>query len=128
MLKVSHFTLIILSGLVWLAVGCFLLPLGLNFVVESILKENNTVSLPILNFLAPYTGGLEQAALIWIGFALLVGFLKGRTVFAKSVKRSVNRILELPSWRPPVPRRRARCARRVRTASPGATIRRCPPR
>lgn len=97
MCKVSHFTMIILSGLVWLAVGCFLLPLGINFVVESILKDNAALPHPVLNFMAPYTGGLDQAALIWIAFALLIGFLKGRTVFAKSVQRSVDRIQTLPN-------------------------------
>ena len=97
MFKVSHFTLIFLSGLVWLAVGCFLLPLGLNFIVNSILKENASLPHPVLDFIAPYAGGLDQAALIWIVFALLIGFLKGRSVFAKSVNRSVNRILALPN-------------------------------
>jgi hypothetical protein len=97
MFKVSHATLIFLSGLVWLAVGCFLLPLGLNFIVEALLKENIGQPHPILHFLAPYAGGLEAAALVWIAFALLIGFLKGRRVFAKSVERSVNRILTLPN-------------------------------
>jgi len=97
MFKVSHCAMLVLSGLVWMAVGCFLLPLGINFVVESILKDNAALPHPVLNFLAPYTGGLDQAALIWIAFALMVGFLKGRTVFAKSVQRSVNRIQQLPN-------------------------------
>ncbi len=98
MFKVSHASLLFLSGFVWLVVGCFLLPLGLNFVVESILRDNLiTLRRPILDFLAPYVGGLDQAALIWIGCALLIGFFKGRFVFAKTVRRSVNRILSLPN-------------------------------
>lgn len=97
MLKVSHATLIFLSGFVWLAVGCLLLPLGLNFIVETLLKENSGQSHPVLNFLAPYMGGLESAAIAWIVITLLIGFLKGRRVFAKSVNRSVNRILSLPN-------------------------------
>lgn len=97
MLKVSHATLIALSGMVWLAVGCFLLPLGLNFVVEALLKENAALPHPVLNFLSPYVGGLDQAALVWIALMLFIGFLKGRSVFAKSVKRSVNRIFTLPN-------------------------------
>lgn len=100
MFKVSHATLIFLSGFVWLAVGCFLLPLGLNFIVDTLLKENSGQSHPILNFLAHYAGGLEPAALIWIAITLLIGFLKGRRVFAKSVNRSVNRILTLPNPSP----------------------------
>lgn len=97
MFKVSHSILIFLSGLLWLIVGCFLLPLGLNFVVSAILKENALISHPILSFIAPYVGGLEQAALVWISIALLLGVLKGRTVFAKSVRRGVDRILSFPN-------------------------------
>lgn len=97
MFKVSHVTLIVLSGLVWLAVGAMLLPLGLNFVVGSLLHENAAQPHPVLQFLAPYSGGLDQAALIWIAIMLFVGFLKGRRVFAKGVERSVSRIQTLPN-------------------------------
>lgn len=100
MFKMGHSTLIFLSGFVWLAVGCFLLPLGLNFIVESLLKENAAQPHPVLYFLAPYVGGLDAAALVWIAFALLIGFLKGRKVFSKSVQRSVSRILALPNPAP----------------------------
>ena len=95
MFKVNHVTLITLSGLVWLAVGCVLLPLGLNFVVASLLKENVAQPHPVLNFIAPYAGGLDSAALVWIAFMLFVGFLKGRRVFAEGVHRSVKRIFSL---------------------------------
>lgn len=98
MLKASHTTLIVLSGLIWFAIGCFLLPLGLNFVVESILNENLiTKHRPILDHLAPYIGGIDTAALIFIAFCLLVGYLKGRYVFSKTVQRGVERILMLPN-------------------------------
>ena len=95
--KISHCMLIFLSGLVWFVVGCFLLPLGLNLIVECLLNENITLPHPILDFITPYVGGLEPAALVWIAFALFIGFLKGRSVFAKSVQRNVKRILALPN-------------------------------
>lgn len=98
MFKVSHTVLIVLSGLIWLAIGCFLLPLGLNFIVGALLKENfATQSHPILTAMAPFVGGGESAALIWIALALAIGFFKGRFVFGKTVQRSVNRILSLPN-------------------------------
>lgn len=100
MLKFSHTTLIYLSGFIWLAVGCFLLPLGLNFVVESLLPENASLSHPILNFLGAFAGGMESAALVWIALALLIGFIKGNKVFSKSVDKSVTRILSLPNPAP----------------------------
>lgn len=98
MFKVSHTVLIALSGLIWLAIGCFLLPMGLNFIVESLLQENYaTQSHPVLTALAPFVGGGESAALMWIALALAIGFFKGRIVFGKTVQRSVNRILSLPN-------------------------------
>lgn len=98
MLKVSHTTLIVLSGLVWLVIGCTLLSVGLNFIVESILRDNLlTLQRPILDRLAPYAGGLDSAVLAWMTFCLLIGYMKGRYVFAKSVQRSVDRILTLPN-------------------------------
>jgi hypothetical protein len=101
MLKVSHTTLVVLSGLIWLAVGCFLLPLGLNFIVTSILRENlTTLHRPLLDNLASLTGGLEQATLVVIAIALWIGFLKGRYIFAKTVRKSVERILTLPNPAP----------------------------
>jgi hypothetical protein len=97
MFKVSHATLIFISGFVWLAVGCFLLPLGLNFVVESLLRENASQSHPVLHFLARFVGGMDSAAIVWIALTLFIGSLKGRKVFSKSVHRSVNRILAMPN-------------------------------
>jgi hypothetical protein len=99
MFKVNHQIMILISGLVWLAIGCFLLPLGLNFIVESLLEDNASAH-PLLSFFSSYVGGLEQAALILVAVSLSIGFLKGRYVFAKSVTRSVNRILSLPNPAP----------------------------
>lgn len=98
MFKVSHTTLVVISGLIWLAVGCLLLPLGLNFIVESILKDNlTTLNHPLLDPLMSLTGGPDQAVLVLIAIALWIGFIKGRFVFAKTVQSSVERILSLPN-------------------------------
>jgi hypothetical protein len=101
MLKLNHQKLVLISGLVWLAIGCFLLPLGLNLVIESLLKENAADHAhPLLTYLSSYAGNIEQAALISVALSLSIGFLKGRYVFAKTVSRSVNRILSLPNPAP----------------------------
>lgn len=101
MLKVSHTVLTFVSGLVWLIIGCALLPIGLNFILEGILNQAiTTQKYPLLNFFSGYAGGVEAAALIWIACALAIGFLKGKYVFAKSVQRSVNRIKSLPNPTP----------------------------
>lgn len=96
MFKMTPSSLLVLSGVIWLAVGCFLLPLGLNFVFEALLNDNRQSFHPILSFLSPYAGGLDPAALFLMAFAFIIGFLKGRYVLAKTVQRSVNRLLSLP--------------------------------
>lgn len=97
MLKVTHQTLILISGLIWLGVGCILLPVGLNILVESLLDENALQPHPLLSLISSLAGGIEQAALISIAFSLSVGFIKGRYLFAKTVARSVKRFLNMPT-------------------------------
>jgi hypothetical protein len=97
MFKFTHVTLVYVCGLIWLMIGCILLPMGLNFIVEAILKDSLSLAHPVLGFFAPYVGGLDQAVLTWIVLSLIIGICKGRYVFAKAVQRNVNRILSLPT-------------------------------
>lgn len=99
MLKVSHATLVIISGLVWLAVGCFLLPLGLKLLVGSAAESmlGNTEPFPFLSSISSYVGGAQNAALLLIVLGLLIGQLKGRKVLSKSIHRSVTRIQKFPN-------------------------------
>lgn len=98
MLKLNHSTLIIISGLIWLAIGCMLLSLGLNFIIESILKDNLiSMKRPIVDFFGFFAGGPDQGALFLIALSLMIGFAKGKFVFAKTVNRTVARIRSLPN-------------------------------
>ena len=75
MINLSHRTLIVISGAVWLLIGCWLLQLGLNFIVE---------------------GGLPELAKIGIiTLALLIGYLKGKKVLGKSAQKGIQRIYSL---------------------------------
>lgn len=98
MLKLSHTALIAISGLVWLAIGVFLLSLGLNLIVASTQPEFLAIEkqYPILATLEPYFG-IEQAALFLIVACLFVGYAKGRYVLGKSARRGVARILTFPN-------------------------------
>lgn len=100
MFKCSHATLIFLSGLIWFCVGLFLLPVGINFIVSTLLIQNRDQVYPILSFISSYAGDVESAALIWISIMLGVGFLKGRRIFSKSVNRSILRISSLSNPAP----------------------------
>ena len=78
-MRFSHRTMITLSGLVWLAVGLVLLPLGLRFLAQ---EENITLSI----------------GLIVLG--LTVGYFKGKKVLAKVAVAQATRIATLPNPAP----------------------------
>lgn len=92
-MKLSHNKLIIISGLVWFAVGSYLLPLGLSLLSEAGRQElNPAANLPLIRSLAPYVGGFEQGMLAIVVAALMIGFLKGRFVLGKSAMKVMDRI------------------------------------
>lgn len=91
MLKMSHAALALLSGMVWMAVGCYLLPLGLKLLLGS----HETGSL--IDSLAPTFGGAQQVALLLVALGLLIGYMKGRHVLGKSAAKGVERIKSLPN-------------------------------
>ena len=94
-MRLSKTIWIVISGLIWFIVGIGLLTLGLNFIVfKAQVDLGDTTSL--IAKLAPLTGGREQAALALIATALIIGFIKGRFVLAKTVRRVVERIMSLP--------------------------------
>ncbi|PJD98256.1 MAG: hypothetical protein CK425_00830 [Parachlamydia sp.] len=97
MFKVSHKTLVAISGSVWIGVGLFLLQLGIGLLLEAMRIQLivQTDKFPILNFLAGM-GGVKVAALMLVILSLIVGFFKGRFVLRKTVVRSVARIRSFP--------------------------------
>lgn len=93
-MQLSKVTWIAISGLVWFVVGIGLLTLGLNFIVfKAQMMPNETTSL--IAKIAPMAGGREQGALALIAIGLVIGFIKGRFVLVKTVKRVSERILAL---------------------------------
>ncbi len=91
----SKTTWIAISGGIWFIVGMGLMVLGLNFIVlKARLDLMETTSL--IARLSPLVGGREQAAMGLIICGLLLGFIKGRFVLIKTVKRVVTRIISLP--------------------------------
>jgi hypothetical protein len=92
-MKYSHRTWIVISGLVWCAVGILLLVKGLFYIVGAATSSQESSS--VLNAIVSLTGTVEQAALFLISLALLVGFIKGRYVLVKTVRRITKRILTM---------------------------------
>lgn len=75
------------SGFIWFFIGSFLLYKGLNFLSQAVVLPDSFCS----RFEEP-----GHVATVLIAVGLIVGFLKGRFVLSKTVKRIVTRISALP--------------------------------
>ncbi|MFN4175069.1 MAG: hypothetical protein ACK4HV_08220, partial [Parachlamydiaceae bacterium] len=80
-MKTQPRTLILLSGLIWFAIGLWLLNLGINFLIEASKDPQKAVVI--------YS---ETALFVLLSVALLIGFLKGRFVLSKTVERNTERL------------------------------------
>lgn len=96
MIKLKHTSLIVISGLVWMGIGIYLLQLGLSLLVFPA-QQQEVSSYPVVNFISHYIGSVEGAVLALVVFALYVGYLKGTYVLGKSARKGVERILSLPN-------------------------------
>lgn len=88
-------TLIILSGLVWLAVGGFLLTLGLNLLVGGTYNGQLPGPYPWMEGLTPLLGSAEYAAVALIALGMFIGHFKGRYVLARSAHKGALHIRKL---------------------------------
>lgn len=93
-MKLTARKAILLSGLLWMAIGILLLSKGISYLH---LAGNAVISgthqgFSLIKKLTEYTKNPQQSALILICIALFVGFFKGRVVFKKTVNRVVARI------------------------------------
>lgn len=94
MLKLSHRVLVIISGLIWFAIGFYLLQLGLGLLKTTLQNDGHY---PLISMLKNYFGGHEGAILLIVSVSLAIGYFKGRHVLGKSAKRGVERILTFPN-------------------------------
>lgn len=91
MVYMKHRSWIALSGFVWFFIGTFLLYKGIQLITQAAFQADSLCSKLQKTFGTP-----QQAATIFIAIGLAVGFFKGRFVLAKTVRRVVLRIAQLP--------------------------------
>lgn len=87
----KHREWVAVSGFSWLFIGFFLTYKGVRMLADSIFEPHSLS----LRFQDTF-GSPQQAATVFIGCALIVGFLKGRFILSKTVGRVVCRIAALP--------------------------------
>jgi hypothetical protein len=93
-MHLSKATWIAISGMIWFITGIGLLTLGLNFIVY-VAQIDTSETDSLIAQIAPLAGGRQQAAVVHIVVGLIVGFMKGRFVLVKTVRKVVDRILNL---------------------------------
>lgn len=87
----KHRGWVVFSGCLWMGIGVFLLRKGLHFLNAARL-DPDSISVSLQGVL----GSADQMSTLILVFGLLVGFLKSRFVFSKTVARVVHRIQSLP--------------------------------
>lgn len=90
-MRLSHRNWIAISGFLWLGVGVFLLYKGLHLISDGVLKAD-TLCFKMKGLF----GSPQQSGTALIAAGLLLGFMKGRFVLSKTVRRVALRITSLP--------------------------------
>ncbi len=92
-MKIRHGVGIVLSGVIWMGAGFFLMLKGFSLLLHPQLGKEAFL-IPKMGSLA---GSLEQASLALVCLGLVIGFIKGRVVLSKTATRVITRILSLPN-------------------------------
>lgn len=91
-MQLRHGSAIALSGVLWMAIGTLLLMKGFSLLLRGVGDPSF-----FLTWGRKLAGDPEQGSLLVVMGGLLVGFLKGRVVLAKTARRVIARIVSLPS-------------------------------
>jgi hypothetical protein len=86
----SKRTWFIISGIKWLGIGVMLLMKGLRLITSA--AEQTTVATPLIKAFLSFAGTRHQGALLIVCLGLFIGFIKGRTILARTVSRIAERI------------------------------------
>lgn len=93
MIRLSHATIYTISGIIWLAIGAFLLNLGLQLIMQGVATPESCTG--FFPWLSTLTNGAESAAIALIAPAVLLGYCKGRFVMQKVARRTQARVMAL---------------------------------
>ncbi len=96
-MKLKKISWLVISGGSWIVVGLILLIKGVYFIGSSavsqpVSEEGGATITPLLESLTAIAGSREKAAIFLISSAIFLGFIKGRTLLAKTAKRIIHRI------------------------------------
>lgn len=91
-MRLTHIKAIFISGVTWLVIGSLLLYKGLYYLVMCLFDQ------PIpLTHLSGWVGGVQNGILLLVALGLVIGFMKGRYVLSKTVRKVTHKIILQPS-------------------------------
>lgn len=96
-MQCKHKTLFFLSGTLWLGIGVMLLTFGLRFLMEILITYGSQKPILLKILIKLFNVTQENGIVILITMALMLGFFKGKFILAKSAKREMQRISDLPN-------------------------------
>lgn len=94
---VSHRTLYLISGAIWMAIGIMLLNLGIGFLMHGVSATgfNQEGYSSFFTKLSSLTSSGENAAIALVAIGFFVGFAKGRLVMQKAALKTEARLNKL---------------------------------
>lgn len=95
-MRIGHIAGIMISGAIWLLIGVLLTYKGVVLLAGAVVMFSQTQG-PLMSFLHHLFHHVERSGMILVFAAIVVGQLKGTFVLAKTVKKSVKRLLLIPS-------------------------------
>ncbi len=95
-MRIGHIAGIVISGCVWLGIGCLLTFKGLFLIALAMIADLGS-SYPLVNLCTKLFRESERSILFLVFLAVILGLIKGRFVLANTVKRTVKRLLLIPS-------------------------------
>jgi hypothetical protein len=93
-MKLTARKAILLSGLIWMAIGILLLSKGISYlqVTGHAFINGTQEGFSLIKKLTEYTQNPKQSVFIILCAGLCIGFFKGQVVFRKTVNRVISRI------------------------------------
>jgi hypothetical protein len=93
-MRIGYISGIIISGMIWLAIGCMLTFKGVFLLGSAIIS---TEKYWLIETLTRLCKNRDQATMFLVFIPVFIGILKGRLVLSKSVEKFVKRLLLKPS-------------------------------
>jgi hypothetical protein len=99
MFRFNHRSMIVISGLLWLGTGIFLITFGSSLIIKTCdqLRYAPLIKFSFAKYLSKVMREPHNIAVAILSFSLFLGYVKGKYILSKTVARQIKRITLLPN-------------------------------